>query len=145
MDTLYPSVSQPTLDAYYTHNAETSLYLSIPRLRTRKQMYGVVFHDMSNFVRSESLVSLNCKSSEVIEVPRCYYTRWATGGGADGTEEANSSSSSKEDLIILENLCPQVKKKIMAGVITPGHVQERSILLYSTLNGLNFSEATREY
>ena len=57
-----------------------------------------VFHDMANFVRSESIVSLNCcKDSEVIDIPRCYYTRWA---GEDNV---------KEDLIILENLYPQVK------------------------------------
>ena len=56
-----------------------------------------VFHDMANFVRSESIVSLNCcKDSEVIDIPRCYYTRWA---GEDNV---------KEDLIILENLYPQV-------------------------------------
>jgi len=60
------------------------------------QMYGQVFHDMANFVRSESIVSLNCcKDSEVIDIPRCYYTRWA---GEDNV---------KEDLIILENLYPQ--------------------------------------
>ena len=53
---------------------------------------------MANFVRSESIVSLNCcKDSEVIDIPRCYYTRWA---GEDNV---------KEDLIILENLYPQVK------------------------------------
>ena len=52
---------------------------------------------MANFVRSESIVSLNCcKDSEVIDIPRCYYTRWA---GEDNV---------KEDLIILENLYPQV-------------------------------------
>ena len=60
------------------------------------QMYGQVFHDMANFVRSESVITLNCKDSEVIDVPRCYYTRWA---GDDNL---------KEDLIILENLYPQV-------------------------------------
>ena len=60
------------------------------------QMYGQVFHDMANFVRSESVITLNCKDSEVIDVPRCYYTRWT---GADNL---------KEDLIILENLYPQV-------------------------------------
>ena len=60
------------------------------------QMYGKVFHDMANFVRSESVITLNCKDSEVIDVPRCYYTRWA---GEDNL---------KEDLIILENLYPQV-------------------------------------
>ena len=47
---------------------------------------------MANFVWSESIVSLNCyKDSEVIDIPRCYYTRWA---GEDNV---------KEDLIILEN------------------------------------------
>ena len=40
------------------------------------QMYGQVFHDMANFVRRESIVSLNyCKDSEVMDIPRCYYTR----------------------------------------------------------------------
>ena len=63
------------------------------------QMYGQVFHDMANFVRSESVITLNCKDSEVIDVPRCYYTRWA---GDDNL---------KEDLIILENLYPQVRSK----------------------------------
>ena len=54
---------------------------------------------MANFVRSESIVSLNCcKDSEVIDIPRCYYTKWA---GDDNV---------KEDLIILENLYPQVNK-----------------------------------
>lgn len=61
------------------------------------QMYGHVFHDMANFVRRESVISLNCRDSEVIEVPRCYYTRWA---GEDNI---------KEDLIVLENLYPQVR------------------------------------
>ena len=61
------------------------------------QMYGQVFHDMANFVRKESVITLNCKDSEVIDVPRCYYTRWA---GDDNI---------KEDLIILENLYPQVR------------------------------------
>jgi hypothetical protein len=52
---------------------------------------------MANYVRSESIVSLNCcKDCEVIDIPRCYYTRW--------TGEDNF----KEDLIILENLYPQV-------------------------------------
>ena len=60
------------------------------------QMYGQVFHDMANFVRSESVITLNCKDSEVIDVPRCYYTRWA------------GDDNMKEDLIILENLYPQV-------------------------------------
>jgi len=59
------------------------------------QMYGQVFHDMANYVRKESVITLNCKDSEVIDVPRCYYTRWA---GDDNI---------KEDLIILENLYPQ--------------------------------------
>ena len=54
---------------------------------------------MANFVRSESIVSLNCcKDSEVMDIPRCYYTKWA---GDDNV---------KEDLIILENLYPQVRK-----------------------------------
>ena len=53
---------------------------------------------MANFVRSESIVSLNCcKDSEVMDIPRCYYTKWA---GDDNV---------KEDLIILENLYPQVR------------------------------------
>jgi len=60
------------------------------------QMYSKVFHDMALFVRKESVISLNCKDSEVIDVPRCYYTRWT---GEDNV---------KEDLIILENLYPQV-------------------------------------
>ena len=52
---------------------------------------------MANFVRSESIVSLNCpKDCEVIDIPRCYYTRWA------------GENNMKEDLIILENLYPQV-------------------------------------
>ncbi len=34
------------------------------------QMYAEVFHDMANFVRKESVISLNCKDSEVIDVPR---------------------------------------------------------------------------
>ena len=52
---------------------------------------------MANFVRSESIVSLNCsKDCEVIDIPRCYYTRWA------------GDDNMKEDLIILENLYPQV-------------------------------------
>ena len=62
-------------------------------------MYGQVFHDMANFVRRESVISLNCKDSEVIEVPRCYYTRW------------KGDDNMKEDLIILENLYPQVTFK----------------------------------
>ena len=62
------------------------------------QMYGQVFHDMANFVRSESVITLNCKDSEVIDVPRCYYTRWA------------GDDNMKEDLIILENLYPQASE-----------------------------------
>ncbi len=55
---------------------------------------------MANFVRSESVVSVDwSRNDEVIEVPRCYYTRWA--GDEDNV---------KEDLIILENLYPQVRK-----------------------------------
>ncbi|CAM6055218.1 unnamed protein product [Sphagnum tenellum] len=53
---------------------------------------------MANFVRKQSVISLNCKDSEVIDVPRCFYTRWA---GEDNV---------KEDLIILENLYPKVRK-----------------------------------
>ena len=69
-------------------------------------MYGQVFHDMANFVRKESVISLNCKDSEVIDVPRCYYTRW---GGED--------DNVKEDLIILENLYPQVRSFVSSYVI----------------------------
>ena len=65
-------------------------------------MYGQVFHDMANFVRSESVVSVNwSRNDEVIEVPRCYYTKWT--GDEDNV---------KEDLIILENLYPQVRKRL---------------------------------
>lgn len=61
-----------------------------------------VFHDMASFVRSESIVSLNCpKDCEVIDIPRCYYTRWA------------GENNMKEDLIILENLYPQVIQYII--------------------------------
>lgn len=60
------------------------------------QMYGQVFHDMANFVRRASVISLNCKDSEVIDIPRCYYTRWA-----------GDDDNMKEDLIILENLYPK--------------------------------------
>jgi hypothetical protein len=61
------------------------------------QMYSQVFVDMASFVRRESVISLNCKDAEVIDVPRCFYTRWA------------ADDNSKEDIIILENLCPQVR------------------------------------
>ena len=61
------------------------------------QMYAQVFHDMANYVRRESVITLNCKDSEVIDVPRCFYTRWA------------GDDNMKEDLIILENLYPQVR------------------------------------
>lgn len=72
---------------------------------------------MANFVRKESVITLNCKDSEVIDVPRCYYTKWASDGHTDGSATANTDnnnsnshadSSHKEDLIILENLYPQV-------------------------------------
>ena len=57
---------------------------------------------MASFVRSESIVSLNCpKDCEVIDIPRCYYTRWA------------GENNMKEDLIILENLYPQVIQYII--------------------------------
>ncbi|XP_040564435.1 uncharacterized protein [Lepeophtheirus salmonis] len=59
------------------------------------QMYAEVFHDMANYVRRESVVCLSCKDSEVMDIPRCFYTKWA---GDDNV---------KEDLIILENLYPQ--------------------------------------
>ena len=66
------------------------------------QMYGTVFHDMATFVRANSVICLDsCKDSEVIDVPRCYYTRWTPGGAEGGSKE-------QEDLIILENLCPKV-------------------------------------
>ncbi|QQP57243.1 Uncharacterized protein FKW44_002165, partial [Caligus rogercresseyi] len=59
------------------------------------QMYAEVFHDMASYVRRESIVCLSCKDSEVMDIPRCFYTKWA---GEDNV---------KEDLIILENLYPQ--------------------------------------
>ena len=93
------------------------------------QMYSQVFHDMANFVRKESVITLNCKDSEVIDVPRCYYTKWAADGhdttanpspSAAATSSANNNNSSnhadsnhKEDLIILENLYPQVNQKCL--------------------------------
>lgn len=31
---------------------------------------------MANFVRQQSEVCVNCKDCEVIDVPRCFYTRY---------------------------------------------------------------------
>ena len=68
------------------------------------QMYGSVFHDMATFVRANSVICLDsCKDSEVIDVPRCFYTRWAGSECSSGKEQ--------EDLIILENLCPKVSEE----------------------------------
>ena len=105
---------------------------------------------MANFVRSESIVSLNCcKDSEVMDIPRCYYTKWA---GDDNV---------KEDLIILENLYPQViilfclyfkvlacahqsvHSKFKAKIIWPKSVKKMS-LFQSLMNNL-FLQGSRVY
>ena len=76
-----------------------------------------VFHDMANFVRKESVITLNCKDSEVIDVPRCYYTKFASDPDPNSASSENqenqrksSNDNHKEDLIILENLIPQVRE-----------------------------------
>ncbi|XP_023334969.1 uncharacterized protein LOC111706347 isoform X3 [Eurytemora carolleeae] len=59
------------------------------------QMYSTVFLDMASFVKSKTNIPLDSHESQVVDIPRCYYSRW-TGEG-----------SSKDDMIIMENLVPQ--------------------------------------
>ena len=82
---------------------------------------------MANFVRSESIVSLNCcKDSEVMDIPRCYYTKWA---GDDNV---------KEDLIILENLYPQVRILFCLPFYVMACAQKRARLKIETKHFAHF-------
>ena len=59
------------------------------------QMYSAVFVDMSNFVKSQGVLPCSYHESEIVDIPKCFYTHWS---GEEG--------QTKEDMIILENLIP---------------------------------------
>ena len=53
------------------------------------QMYSVVFIDMANYVRNESFILYAHHESDVLSIPKCYFSRY---------------QGSKDDMIIMENL-----------------------------------------
>ena len=59
------------------------------------QMYSAVFVDMSDFVKSQGVLPSSYHESEIVDIPKCFYTHWSGGEG-----------QTKEDIIILENLIP---------------------------------------
>ena len=58
-------------------------------------MYAAVFPDMAAFVRSQGAIPSTLHESEIVDVPKCYYTRWSP------------EHSVKDDMIIMENLMPR--------------------------------------
>lgn len=70
-------------------------FLSPSRTFEREvQMYSLVLPALANFVRQESSLVKGELDSDVLPIPRCYFTR------CDGRD----SKDSKEDMIIMENL-----------------------------------------
>ena len=41
-------------------------------------MYANVFLAMANFVKSRGIIHHNFHESEIVDIPKCYYTRWGT-------------------------------------------------------------------
>ena len=63
-------------------------------------MYSMVFVDMSNFVKAQGVMPSNYHESEIVDIPKCFYTHWSG-------EETGCGLQNKEDMIIMENLIPQ--------------------------------------
>ena len=74
-------------------SADARKFLSPSRTFEREvQMYSLVLPALSNFVRQESSLVKGELDSDVLPIPRCYFTRCEGG------------DTSKEDMIIMENL-----------------------------------------
>ena len=63
-------------------------------------MYSMVFVDMSNFVKAQGVMPSNYHESEIVDIPKCFYTHWSG-------EETGCGLQNKEDMIIMENLIPR--------------------------------------
>ena len=59
------------------------------------QMYSTVFVDMANFVKKRGVIPINYHESEIVDIPKCFYTKWS------------ADSQVKDDMIIMENLIPK--------------------------------------
>ena len=45
------------------------------KIQFQVQMYASVFVGMANFVKSQGIIHNNFHESEIVDIPKCYYTR----------------------------------------------------------------------
>ena len=76
-------------------------------------MYSVVFLDMANYVRKQSFILYANHESDVLSIPKCYFSR------------CHGDGHTKDDMIIMENLLEKGFSFIEHGdmALNRGHVE----------------------
>lgn len=96
-------------------NEDTRKFLQPNRTFEKEvQMYASVFVAMANFVKSQGIIHNNFHESEIVDIPKCYYTRWSL------------ENNVKDDMIIMENLIPKGFVFIDQGWVGEGGEQQEA-------------------